>query len=396
VTTQLDVQPLFGLGDVPGVSRRSQINGKWAPVTEGIKYAGAKTKLLPIILRAVEEYHPSTVLDGFSGSTRVTQALAKCGYTVVSTDLSVWSECLATAYLFGRSSTTDYEDLLAHMNGLRPVFGWFSEHYGGNDGGNGCAVERDGTRRVWQLKNSMRIDAVRDEIARLRLSDIDSAVCLTALILAADRVDSTIGQYASFLKEWSPRSYNDLTLVVPRLCPYEPGHSVGCGDIREILDRTPQRYDVAYLDPPYGSNNDRMPSSRVRYSAYYNLWTSIVLNDHPETYGRANRRVDTSDRRMENDFEDFRINPRTGQFLTYEAISTVLDRLTCNALVLSYSTEGRIPVDSLAGLLETWGEIRHITAVDYRRNVMSAMRWTNEWAKDTSRRHQELVFSVSR
>ena len=57
-----------------------------APQTEGIKYAGSKLKLLPHILQLVQKVKPRTVLDGFSGSTRVAQALAQTGYRVVAND----------------------------------------------------------------------------------------------------------------------------------------------------------------------------------------------------------------------------------------------------------------------------------------------------------------------
>ena len=68
--------------------------------TEGIKYAGSKLKLLPYLLQAARnlpEIH--TVLDGFSGSTRVSQAFAQSGYTVTANDTAEWSFTLATCYL---------------------------------------------------------------------------------------------------------------------------------------------------------------------------------------------------------------------------------------------------------------------------------------------------------
>jgi adenine-specific DNA-methyltransferase len=40
---------------------------------------------------------------------------------------------------------------------------------------------------------------------------------LTALLLAADRVDSTTGLQMAYLKDWSPRSYQPLELRVPEL-----------------------------------------------------------------------------------------------------------------------------------------------------------------------------------
>ena len=48
-----------------------------APPTEGIKYAGSKLRLLPHILQLVKKAGAKTVLDGFSGTTRVSQALAQ-------------------------------------------------------------------------------------------------------------------------------------------------------------------------------------------------------------------------------------------------------------------------------------------------------------------------------
>ena len=59
------------------------------PPTEGIKYAGSKLKLLTHILPLIAKVRPRTVLDAFSGTTRVSQALAKSGYTVIANDVSV-------------------------------------------------------------------------------------------------------------------------------------------------------------------------------------------------------------------------------------------------------------------------------------------------------------------
>ena len=68
-----------------------------APITEGIKYAGSKLKLLPYILALARRTDARTVLDGFSGSTRVSQAFARSGYRVVSNDIAVWSRCSGVA-----------------------------------------------------------------------------------------------------------------------------------------------------------------------------------------------------------------------------------------------------------------------------------------------------------
>ena len=43
-------------------------------ITKGIKYAGSKNKLIPCILELIKDLPIKTVLDAFSGTTRVSQA----------------------------------------------------------------------------------------------------------------------------------------------------------------------------------------------------------------------------------------------------------------------------------------------------------------------------------
>ena len=145
------------------------------PTTEGIKYAGSKLKLLPYILRLIKQVRAHTVLDGFSGTTRVSQALAKSGYQVIANDLAVWSEVFGTCYLLNRKQQKKYEDLIKHLNSVKPVDGWFTEYYGGSPNG-GSAVQPDGLKKPWQIHNTRKLDAIRDEIDRLqfRLSHSNS------------------------------------------------------------------------------------------------------------------------------------------------------------------------------------------------------------------------------
>ena len=86
--------------------------------TEGIKYAGSKLKILPYIVDVISGLEVTNVLDGFSGSTRVSQALAKLGFNTTSSDISVWSQTLATAYLMNKRQPKHYEEIINHLNNL--------------------------------------------------------------------------------------------------------------------------------------------------------------------------------------------------------------------------------------------------------------------------------------
>lgn len=362
------------------------------PKTEGIKYAGSKLKLLPYILSLVRQVNPQTVFDGFAGTTRVSQALAQSGYSVIANDLAVWSEIFATCYLLNEYPALHYKELIAHLNQLPPEDGWFTEHYGG-DAAEVSSTSQDGLKKPWQSHNTRRLDAIRNEIDRLSLSKAERAVLLTSLIMALDEVDSTLGHYAAYLNEWSPRSYNRLRLKVPQLIPKRVAHLVYRKDVFELLPEL--EVDLAYFDPPYGSNNEKMPPSRVRYAAYYHLWTTVCLNDQPPLFGKAKRRADTSDVVAPSVFEEFRCDAN-GHFIALEAIERLLKLTKAKHIILSYSSGGRATAEGLNNAINAAGRLVDVIEVDYRKNVMADMRWTNEWVREAETPNREFLFLIEK
>ena len=363
-----------------------------SPQTESIKYLGSKLKLLPQILQLIQKTGASSVLDGFSGSTHVSQALAKSGYRVVCNDVAIWSEVLGTCYLLSDRSQMEYQNLIQHLNNAEPKEGWFTTHYGGQANG-GCSIQKDGYKRPWQIHNTRKLDGIREEIEKLSLSKIEKSVALTSLLLALDRVDSTIGHFASYLKEWAPRSYNQLHLRVPDITRFTNTHEVRREDVFRLAEC---EVDLAYYDPPYGSNNEKMPPSRVRYASYYHLWTTICLNDFPQTFGRARRRTDSSDTVASSVFEEFRRSPTTGRFIAVEAIERLIQSTRARWILLSYSSGGRATAGELGQILSSNGKLVEVVKVDYQKNVMAGMKWTNEWVGDADRANQEFLFLIDK
>jgi adenine-specific DNA-methyltransferase len=362
------------------------------PKTEGIKYAGSKRKLLPQILYLVGKVKPKTVLDGFAGSTRVSQAFAQSGYRVIANDASVWSEIFATCYLLNGHPRSYYLPLIEHLNNLPPEDGWFTENYAG-DASAGCSVASDGLKKPWQRHNTRRLDAIRKEIDALRLASDEKAVALASLIYALDKVDSTLGHFSSYLNDWSARSYKPLNLEIPALFETSELHQVHRKDIFDLLPEC--EVDLAYFDPPYGSNNEKMPPSRVRYAAYYHLWTSVCLNDCPEVFGKAKRRVDTSDTLSSSVFEEFR-RDETGRLIAVDAISRMLKAAKAKHVLLSYSSGGRATAEQLHEVIAESGSVLEVLEVDHKKNVMADMRWTNEWVRDAESPNREFLFLIKK
>lgn len=364
-----------------------------SPPTEGIKYAGSKRKLLPYILLLARRVKPKTIFDGFSGTTRVSQALAQSGYRVIANDIAAWSSTFGTCYLLNPHPQDHYNELIAHLNALPGEDGWFTEHYAGDVRGSKSAKTADGLKKPWQRHNTRKLDAIREEIERLSLDGYEKAVAITSLILAMDEVDSTLGHYAAYLSEWSPRSYRLMKLRIPRLIPKTEDHEVYHGDIFDTLGSVTS--DLAYYDPPYGSNNDKMPPSRVRYAAYYHLWTSICLYDKPKLFGKVNRRVDTADLLGASIFEEFRKNEH-GRFIVVEAIDNLLQQTQAKHIILSYSSGGRATAEELSETLTKAGKVRDFVEIDHRRNVMGGMRWTNEWIREAEKPNREFLFLIEK
>jgi adenine-specific DNA-methyltransferase len=349
------------------------------PNTEGIKYAGSKLKLLPYIFDMVGQLKEvKTVLDGFSGSTRVSQAFAQLGYSTSSNDIAIWSEVFATCYLISKQPDAYYLELINHLNNLDGVDGWYTQNYGG-------AINE--SKKPFQIKNTRKLDAIRNEIDFLNLPWEDKCVLLTSLIFALDKVDNTMGHYVAYLSEWSTRSFKDLKLRLPQRFSPMGENKVIREDVFKIVTRN--HYDLAYFDPPYGSNNEKMPPSRVRYASYYHLWTTIIKNDKPTLFGKANRREDSRDEISGSVFEEFRKNS-TGDFMAMLALRKLINETNAHYLLLSYSSGGRATKQQLLDIISESGKLLEIKLIDYKKNVMSNMRSTSEWISSEDKHHEYL------
>lgn len=349
------------------------------PKTEGIKYAGSKLKILPYIVDVLGSLTGvKNVLDGFSGSTRVSQAFAQLGYNTTSSDISAWSEVFATCYLRSNKPNEFYQKIIDRLNSLKGHDGWYTEHYG---------AELTGTKRPFQAKNTRRLDAMRDEIEKLGLAWEDKCVILTSLIYALDSVDSTLGHYAAYLSEWSPRSHKDIFLKLPARFENTGNHSVLRGDIFDTIAKG--EFDLVYFDPPYGSNNEKMPPSRVRYASYYHIWTTIINHDKPVVFGKVNRREDSRDVIAGSVFEEFR-KDADGSFIAMQALRRLIQETNSRYILLSYSSGGRATKQELHTIINESGTLLKAIEINHKKNVMANMRWTNEWINSDGEHHEFL------
>ena len=303
-----------------------------------IKYIGSKRVLVPRIVDIVERIPGvSSACDLFTGSTRVAQGLKQAGLHVTTNDLASYSEVLATCYVVADRDALDLDRLRAqlhHLQHLAGVDGYVTETF--------CRQAR-----YFQPHNGMRIDAIRAEIDVIAPDPIEWAILMTSLLEAADRVDSTTGLHMAYLKQWAPRSFNDLELRLPELLP-GTGRALR-SDANELAPQLAGMVDLTYVDPPYNQHS---------YYSNYHIWETLVRNDQPETYGIARKRVDCRSTKSE-----YNSRPRS-----WAAFSSLVRAIETPWLLVSFSDEGFFTREAIVELLEERGETA-VLPVDHKRYV---------------------------
>lgn len=330
-----------------------------------VKYIGSKRVLVPAIERLASRLPIETVCDVFAGTTRVGQGLRRAGMKVWSNDLATYSEVLGQAYIAADEvvNRERIAEILAYLGGLPPKEGYFTETF--------CRRSR-----FFQPHNGMRVDAIRDEIERMDLDEIEYGIVLTSLIEAADRVDSTCGLQMAYVKRWAARSFNDLELRMPRAVP-GPAGIVTRLDAAELAGRL-HEVDCVYLDPPYNQHS---------YFSNYHIWETLVRWDAPEHYGVACKRIDCRTQK----------SPYNSRRRAWPAFSSLIERLPNPWIIVSFNNEGFHDLDEVAALLAEKGYLRSV-AIDFKRYVGAQIGIFNPSGKRVGKvshlRNKELLFVV--
>ena len=305
-----------------------------------IKYLGSKRRLVPVLAGIAAGAGARTIVDLFTGTTRVAQAFKRLGAFVTAVDVATYSQVLSDCYIATDAAAVDpaeLDDALARLDALPGRAGYVTETF----------CER---ARYFQPKNGARIDAIRDLLEAEYRGTPLFPVLLTSLLLAADRVDSTTGLQMAYLKTWAPRSFDDLRLRRPELID-GPGRTAR-GDAAAVVAAL-DPVELMYLDPPYNQH---------RYFTNYHVWETLVRWDAPEHYGVACKRADARDEATKSAFNSKKTMPA--------ALDDIIRRARAELLVVSYNDESWITPDAMTRSLREAGyaDVR-LLAFDSKRYV---------------------------
>ncbi len=303
-----------------------------------IKYLGSKRTLVPRLCELIAALEARSVIDLFSGTSRVGHALKRAGLRVHANDHNAYAATLARCYVQADRDElmTAATRLIAEFNQLPGAPGYFTETF----------CERS---RFFQPKNGARVDAIREAIVLKGLEPELEAVLLVSLMEAADRVDSTTGVQMAFLKQWAARSHNSLELRLPDLLPRAPQGKGTAHQLEALAAVALLEADLAYLDPPYNQH---------KYLGNYHIWETLVLWDKPESYGTACKRVDCRSRGSA-----FNSRPESAA-----ALRAVIAGVQAHHLVISFNNEGFINRAEMEAMLHSRGEVL-VLAHDFKRYV---------------------------
>jgi adenine-specific DNA-methyltransferase len=358
--------------------------------TQGIRYTGSKKEIIPSILDIIKDLGVKNTLDGFAGTTRVAQAFKNNGYNVDVNDLSSYSQVFGNCYIVNNKPKDYYKDKINYLNSLQGYEGWYTTNYGGtvtkNSGGN--AIQSDGKKRPWQKHNTMKLDAIRDQIDVISDDEIEKSVLLTSLILGMDKVDNGLGHQVSYLKDWSSRSSYNLVLEVPELIQGEGVYNSLSSDIFSIDNQ----YDLIYLDPPYGTNNEKTKTTRVRYASYYHLWTTIVKNDKPELFGASLRREDVSSDTKPGAISVFE---STNYDVVKNSIYDLISKLNSRYFLFSYNNKSKVKISDLIEIFSTDFKLVETRFFKHKENVQKKLTSNKEWLGDTGE-NLEYLFLIEK
>jgi len=325
---------------------------------------------------------PKTLLDVFTGTTRVGQAFRAAGWRVTTSDLSWASEAYAAAFIERTpASGARIPQFIQTLAALEPAAdaapGWLERTY--------CDViaADGGIVRMWKPTNGRKADAIRDQIqawaAAVTISRHEEMILVAALIFALDRVDSSVGVQQAYLKSWAARASNPLVLEdLPCAAGPAGNHIVG-----DALTISYPAATVAYLDPPYSAHS---------YATYYHIWDSITRWDKPAVGLKTNRRIDRVS--GADAFDAAMVSPWNSKKTALKAFLDLVGRLPVSWVVISYNDESLIPLETLIEALKKgWGEAAvTVKLIPYKRNIMCQIG--NATAEGAKTENREVLIAV--
>lgn len=309
-----------------------------------MRFIGCKNNLLSNIDAVIEEnisYKADAVFcDIFSGTGSVARHF-KDRYSVYSNDSLYFSYVLQKATVennikptFSKLQEIGILDPLSFLEETRiTTYDYSDQKYFIT---NNYSPHDNCKRMYFTNKNAVRIDFIRNTIESWKiqnlLEDYEYYYLLATLIDSVPSISNITGTYGAYLKKWDKRSFKDLELSRLEVYDNKRTNKAFNRDSLELIDEL--EGDIIYIDPPY---NER------QYAPNYHLLETIAQYDYPKIKGI------TGIRPYQNQKSQFCIKGKVAQ-----AFEQLISKANFNNIVMSYSTDGIMPIELIEEILKKY------------------------------------------
>lgn len=336
-----------------------------------IAYIGNKRRLLPLIGDAMKQAAGGSLAglkftDLFSGSGIVSRYARTLGMKVTANDWEPYARVLARAALepvpediirlFG--SPEGLDTAVEGMNGLPPpdeADQYLAKYYAP------ASIDPDDAdyrkeRLFYTRENALRLDAARNAIGSGDNSDLRSCLLLAPLIYQAATHVNTSGVFKSCHKGFGGHGRDALGRIMapiefkaPIVIDAPPGR-IYCEDANALVGRgAVSGSDIVYLDPPYNQH---------QYGSNYHLLNTLVHWDRiPEPMETGADGALLRKAAIRSDWTDTR-SAYCYREPAAKAFGELMDSLDAPIVLISYSTDGIIPFETLRARCEDYGRVK--------------------------------------
>lgn len=348
-----------------------------------IAYIGNKRRLLGLIHKGIGAVYGSApprglrFLDAFAGSGVVSRLAKVMGFELHINDWEAYAEVLSRGYigvdrrdipaLFG--SEREFRELLTKLNQAPPPDPgeqYMARFY--------APAHRDPeqadfrTERLFYTReNALSIDKIRNGIEALYPQEKgDSAHrrrrdLLTALLLyQAATHTNTSGVFKACHKGFGGHGRDALKritapirLIPPPLIDRTAPIRIYRDDINHLIKSGAlPSLDIAYLDPPYNQH---------QYGSNYHILNSVARWDKPEMPLTLDEKGELQEKAgIRHDWVDTR-SAYCYRSSAAEAFAGLIDGLDAETILISYSSDGLVPLEQMEEICAEKGRFRLIT-----------------------------------
>ncbi len=326
-----------------------------------ITYLGNKRRLLDFIGRAVKQVRARlggrklSCFDAFAGSGIVSRYLKQHAALLYANDLEDYSRVINTCYLANSDAvqaarlTELHAELLQQIE-AEPSPGLLAELYAPQDDTD----IHQGERVFYTRRNAVYLDTARKLIGR-QPQEVQHFF-LAPLLCEASIHTNTAGIFKGFYKnrdgvgKFGGRGANALQRIMspislphPIFSRFDCEHHVLQGDATVAAASLPE-LDFAYLDPPYNQHP---------YGSNYFMLNLLLRYERPDKLSAVSGIP-----------HDWNRSPYNKRARVQQALDSLLTALPARFVLISYNSEGFIPLPAMQELLHRHGKVQ-LMQTDY-------------------------------